>query len=75
MRSHPDDPLEQSKRLLQKRESEQTDFESRLAESKKALARSERLLTELKEMIGRAARRPPRDVSPTRLKAKGSPRA
>jgi hypothetical protein len=74
MRSYPDDPLEQSKRLLQKRESGQTDFESRLAESKKALARSERLLAQLKEMIGSATRPAPGEASASRLKAKGSPR-
>jgi hypothetical protein len=52
-----EDALEQSKRLLEKRESDQAEFEARVRESKKALARSEKMLADLKDTIARAMSR------------------
>jgi hypothetical protein len=45
------DLLEQSKQLLEKRESEQAAFEAGLRESRRALARSEKTLAELKDTL------------------------
>jgi hypothetical protein len=55
--SMTDDALEQSKRLLEKRESDQAAFEARVRDSKKALARSEKMLADLKDTIARAVER------------------
>jgi hypothetical protein len=50
------DALEQSRRLFEQRESEQVDFEAKLRDSRRALARTEKLLTELKNMLARGGR-------------------
>jgi hypothetical protein len=51
--------LEEAKRLLDQRESEQAEFEAMLQNSRQALARSQSLLTELKETLARNSAREP----------------
>jgi len=48
------DALEQSKRLLEERETGRADFEESLQDSRRALARSQRMLDQLQETIARA---------------------
>jgi hypothetical protein len=48
------DLLEQLNRLLKKREAGQADFEARVRDSKRALARSQKMLDKLNETIARA---------------------
>jgi hypothetical protein len=52
--STSDDALEQSKRLLDKRESDQVEFETSIQDSKRALARSQTNLDQLKKTIAEA---------------------
>jgi glutaredoxin 2 len=48
------DVLEQAKRLLAKRENAQVDFEASIRDSKRALARSQKMLDELQRTIAEA---------------------
>jgi hypothetical protein len=50
----PGDALEQSKRLLAQRETGRADFEASLQDSRRALARSQKMLDKLQETIARA---------------------
>jgi hypothetical protein len=50
------DVLEQSRRLLEKRESGQSELEASIQDSKRALARSERMLTKLRDTLAQALR-------------------
>lgn len=52
--------LAQSQRLLEDIERRQTEFEERLADSRAALQRSERLLKQLSDTLRRSRQAPPR---------------